>query len=74
MEISTVCRPVLYNPDIYNNTFINKKWLDAVGAEVPTTTEEFAEVLRLFKENDPNGNGEADEIPMTFIFSELGRI
>ena len=27
---------VLYNPDIYNNTFINKKWLDAVGAEVPT--------------------------------------
>ena len=63
---------VLYNPDIYNNTFINKKWLDAVGAEVPTTTEEFAEVLRLFKENDPNGNGEADEIPMTFIFSDWG--
>ena len=61
---------VLYNPDIYNNTFINQKWLDAVGAEVPTTTEEFEEVLRLFKENDPNGNGEADEIPMTFIFSD----
>ena len=63
---------VLYNPDIYNNTFINQKWLDAVGAEVPTTTEEFEEVLRLFKENDPNGNGEADEIPMTFIFSDWG--
>ena len=63
---------VLYNPDIYNNTFINQKWLDAVGAEIPTTTEEFAEVLRLFKENDPNGNGEADEIPMTFIFSDWG--
>ena len=59
---------VLYN----NNTFINHKWLDAVGAEVPTTTEEFEEVLRLFKENDPNGNGEADEIPMTFIFSDWG--
>lgn len=63
---------VLYNPDIYNNTFINKKWLDAVGAEVPTTTEEFAEVLRKFRDEDPNGNGEADEIPMTFIFSDWG--
>lgn len=63
---------VLYNPDIYNNTFINKTWLDAVGAEVPTTTEEFVEVLRMFKENDPNGNGEADEIPMTFDFSNWG--
>ncbi|WP_455616919.1 extracellular solute-binding protein [Eisenbergiella sp.] len=63
---------VLYNPDIYNNTFINKKWLDAVGADVPTTTEEFEEVLKKFKEEDPNGNGEADEIPMTFMFSDWG--
>lgn len=63
---------VLYNPDIYNNTFINKKWLDAVGAEIPTTTEEFLEVLKKFRDEDPNGNGEADEIPMTFIFSDWG--
>lgn len=63
---------VLYNPDIYNNTFINKTWLDKVGAEIPTTTEEFEAVLKLFKEKDPNGNGEDDEIPMTFIFSDWG--
>lgn len=63
---------VLYNPDIYNNTFINKKWLDAVGADIPTTTEEFEAVLKKFKEEDPNGNGEADEIPMTFMFSDWG--
>ena len=63
---------VLYNPDIYNNTFINKKWLDAVGADVPETTEEFEAVLKKFKEEDPNGNGEADEIPMTFMFSDWG--
>lgn len=63
---------VLYNPDIYNNTFINKKWLDAVGADVPTTTDEFEAVLKKFKEEDPNGNGEADEIPMTFMFSDWG--
>ena len=63
---------VLYNPDIYNNTFINKKWLDAVGADVPETTEEFEAVLKKFKEEDPNGNGDADEIPMTFMFSDWG--
>ncbi len=49
-----------------NVMFINKDWLDAVGKEVPTTTEEFREVLRAFKEEDPNGNGIADEIPYSF--------
>lgn len=63
---------VLYNPDIYNNTFINQKWLDAVDAEIPTTTDEFAAVLKKFKGEDLNGNGQADEIPMTFIFSDWG--
>jgi putative aldouronate transport system substrate-binding protein len=30
---------------------------------MPTTTEEFYQVLKAFKERDPNGNGKADEIP-----------
>ncbi|MFZ2538539.1 MAG: hypothetical protein WAX04_06515 [Oscillospiraceae bacterium] len=41
---------------------INSKWLEAVGKKMPTTTEEFADVLRAFKTKDPNGNGKADEI------------
>ena len=32
---------------------------------MPTTTDEFYQVLKAFKEQDPNGNGKADEIPMT---------
>lgn len=44
--------------------WINKTWLDALGMEMPTTTEEFYNVLKAFKENDPNGNGKADEIPL----------
>lgn len=44
---------------------LNASWLEAVGKEVPTTTEELYEVLKAFKEGDPNGNGEADEIPTT---------
>jgi putative aldouronate transport system substrate-binding protein len=32
---------------------------------MPTTTEEYEKVLTAFKERDPNGNGRADEIPLT---------
>jgi putative aldouronate transport system substrate-binding protein len=44
--------------------WINKPWLDKLGLSVPGTTEEFYVVLRAFKEQDPNGNGLADEIPL----------
>lgn len=47
--------------------FINQTWLDNVGMEVPTTFTEFKEVLTAFKEQDANGNGDAnDEIPLDF--------
>lgn len=42
---------------------IRQDWLDALNLEMPQTQEEFVEVLRAFKEDDPNGNGMADEIP-----------
>lgn len=44
--------------------FINTKWLKAVGMEVPKTTEDLKAVLHAFKDKDPNGNGEQDEIPL----------
>lgn len=44
--------------------WINKTWLDALGLEMPTTTEEFKEVLIAFRDGDPNGNGINDEIPL----------
>lgn len=47
------------------NMFINKKWLDNLGLEVPTTSDELYEVLKAFKTKDPNGNGKADEIPFS---------
>jgi putative aldouronate transport system substrate-binding protein len=45
--------------------WFNHAWLDKLGLKQPTTTEEFRTVLRAFKTQDPNGNGKADEIPMT---------
>ena len=40
---------------------IRGDWLEALGLEVPTTVEEYRDVLRAFKTQDPNGNGIADE-------------
>ncbi|NHN29830.1 extracellular solute-binding protein [Paenibacillus agricola] len=45
--------------------FIYKPWLDKLGLKMPTTTEELYNVLMAFKTKDPNGNGKADEIPLS---------
>ncbi|SFJ80968.1 putative aldouronate transport system substrate-binding protein [Paenibacillus sp. UNC496MF] len=42
---------------------INKDWLDKLGLKAPATIDELYNVLKAFKEQDPNGNGKADEIP-----------
>ena len=58
------------NPGAFIETFwyINKAWLDKLNLEVPTNLDELYEVLKAFKANDCNGNGDAnDEIPMTFM-------
>lgn len=44
--------------------WINKEWLETLNLKVPTTPEELKEVLIAFRDLDPNGNGEADEIPL----------
>ncbi len=44
--------------------WINEPWLNNLNLDMPTTTEEFYQVLKAFKENDPNGNGLNDEIPL----------
>ncbi len=48
---------------------IRKDWLDAVGKEVPTTIDEWYDVLKAFKTQDPNGNGQQDEEPMCMASS-----
>ena len=54
-----------------DSILINKTWLDKVGKPIPTTTEELYDVLKAFKEaGDLNGNGKADEIPMSFRYSD----
>lgn len=58
-----------YNIDEYRQKlWVNKEWLsdytDKTGNTLPTTTSEFEEMLKFFKENDMNNNGDkTDEIP-----------
>ena len=51
---------------------INTDWLEAVDMEVPTTLDEFKDVLVAFKTKDPNGNGQADEIPLCWQGAVMG--
>lgn len=45
--------------------WINQDWLNAVGLEMPVTTNDYKKALLAFKNQDPNGNGIADEIPLS---------
>jgi putative aldouronate transport system substrate-binding protein len=56
---------VPYLPDgKYGRAYwIRTDWLNALGLEMPETVDEYEEVLRAFKTQDPNGNGLADEVP-----------
>jgi putative aldouronate transport system substrate-binding protein len=53
-----------YHCSMPQKMWIYKPWLDKLGLKMPTTTQEFYETLKAFKEKDPNGNGKADEIPL----------
>lgn len=48
-----------------NSLYINQDWLDALGLETPTNTDELEQVLEAFVTQDPNGNGQNDEIGYT---------
>lgn len=46
--------------------WIYKPWVDKLaGGKLPATTDEFYDFLSGVKTRDPNGNGKADEIPLT---------
>lgn len=54
---------------LFNRHYINRVWLEKLGLEMPVTTDDFVNVLRAFRDRDPNENGLKDEIPLTFRFN-----
>lgn len=61
------------NRTAHRNLWINQTWMTKLGLSMPTTTDEFLDVLRAFRDKDPNGNGAADEIPYVVEDSGGGR-
>ena len=62
---------------IDNMPFINKNWLDFLGLEVPTTVDEFEQVLIAFRDNAADlkkeFNIDGEIIPMSFIMNDGGQ-
>lgn len=58
-----------FNQPWYKNPlWYNGDYLKALGVtKLPETTEELYEYLKRVKEEDPNGNGKQDEIPLTSV-------
>lgn len=58
--------PTFYDPNFESlragTPWIKKDWLDKLGLKEPETPDELYTVLKAFKEQDPNGNGQADEL------------
>nr|WP_280518612.1 ABC transporter substrate-binding protein [Lederbergia wuyishanensis] len=54
-----------YHCTMAQKLWVYKPWLDDLGLDMPETTEDLYEVLKAFKEKDPNGNGKNDEIPIS---------
>lgn len=55
--------PFVQDGKAQSGWFIRQDWLDKLGLKAPKTVDELHEVLKAFREKDPNGNGKKDEIP-----------
>ena len=61
--------PSISEQPLQNCVWLNQDWLNTLKLEMPTTAEELTDVLRAFRDSDPNRNGKKDEIPLAFIGS-----
>ena len=52
------------------SSFVRTQWLAALGESVPDSVDGFVDLLRAFRDGDPNGNGQADEIPFSVRWAD----
>ncbi len=52
-----------YHVKFQQKAWIQNSYLEALDTELPTNTDEFKDLLIAIRDEDPNGNGEQDEIP-----------
>ncbi len=55
---------IMYSDEVKYKMWVNGEWLNNLGLGIPATTDDFHDMLKAFKEQDANGNGDPnDEIP-----------
>ncbi len=58
---------IYYVPKVYlipeRAALLRQDWLEAVDMDMPETSDEYKDMLIAFRDQDPNGNGEQDELP-----------
>jgi putative aldouronate transport system substrate-binding protein len=66
MGVPAVFTAVPYAPIL----MIREEWANKLTGGLPNTIEEFEKYMQAVLENDPNGNGVKDEVPL--VFNSLG--
>lgn len=64
-HIYTLPMVVTTKPSLVQINWINQAWLNKLGLSMPQTPDELINVLKAFRDQDPNGNGKQDEIPLS---------
>lgn len=65
-KIMAIPTPASGNAPSERVLFVRKDWMDKVGiTDAPKTSDELLDLLRAFRDQDPNGNGQKDEIPFS---------
>ncbi|NLO83433.1 MAG: extracellular solute-binding protein [Clostridiales bacterium] len=62
-----VALPAIHETKSNAHIYLNKKWMDELGLEEPNTVDDLYKILKAFKDQDPNKNGMADEIPLSLV-------
>lgn len=74
-EIYSLVKKLPLRPKVANAMYINKEWLDNLGLDMPATYQELGDVLRAFKEQDADGDGDPNnEIPYSNAGSLTGDV
>ncbi|OCT12907.1 ABC transporter substrate-binding protein [Paenibacillus pectinilyticus] len=61
-----------YHCSFPNKMWVNSTWMKKLNISTPKTTDDFKKMLEAFKTKDPNGNGKADEIPLSGSIETFG--